>query len=161
MLFARITSNSKSIIKVLHTHCGVGQVCVPDFSHYTAAVLLTPYIPGCISVAGFLAWPDFIHSLYLMERKPQAPSTERAMDPVDWQFRKYTRTVRLPLLVAGLGLVGKALYEAGQHVLGIQPMDPATPEYGRAGIALLGFSSAMYLKDRDPSGRAPHSLVSE
>ena len=68
---------------------------------------------------------------------------------------RFNRLIRLPTLVAGVGLMAKVGFEVFRAING-EPSDPSTGSYFLSSLAFLGIASSQYLKDRNrrlPEGK--------
>jgi len=65
-------------------------------------------------------------------------------------FLKYNSIVRLPIFLAGAGLVTKFGVDVASSLIQGSPMDGDSVHYFAYGTGLLSLASSMYIKDTDP-----------
>jgi len=61
-----------------------------------------------------------------------------------------TRITRLPLFLAGMGLVGKVVYDTANFFINGEPFENENYHLAVGGFGFLSAASSMYLKDQDP-----------
>ncbi len=82
--------------------------------------------------------------------KEENVSDTQAVDPLNHFYRKYNSIIRLPVLAAGVGIVGKYGLDLFNNVVNGVPMDSDSHYYLEYGLGLLSLASSMYLKEMDP-----------
>lgn len=95
---------------------------------------------------------DVAHNLYGLSglSKEEYTSDTITRNPAANKFKTVDRFVRLPTFAAGLGFIAKGGYDVFRSIALNEPLDPNLHLYFSTGLGLLGLSSSMYLKDRDP-----------
>ncbi len=82
-------------------------------------------------------------------------------NPIMEFYKKINQTVRLPTLVTGLGLVGKSVYEIGDHFITGAPYSATVFNELAFGMGLIGMASSQYIKERDPKLLEKKPLLQE
>lgn len=114
---------------------------------------LDPFVAGMsFGAVAMMYGQDVVHNLYglLGLSKEEYTSDTIARDRRDVIAKRLNRIVRLPTFGAGLGFIAKGGYDIFRWIALNEPLDPNTHLYFSTGLGLLGLSSSMYLKDRDP-----------
>jgi len=102
---------------------------------------------------------DFLYSVKgVLDNIPDSVSDTDAIDPILYFHKKYNSAIRLPVLIGGVGLVGKFGVELFNNVVHGAPMDSLSPFYLNYGLSLIFSASSMYIKEMDPKLLEKESL---
>lgn len=82
--------------------------------------------------------------------QPEVVSDTKVLNPFTSLSRKYNSILRLPVLAAGIGMVGRYGIDLFNNLVNGVPMDSDSHHYLNYGLGLLAVSSSMYIKEMDP-----------
>jgi len=129
-------------------------------SRYSIAMPLTAYAAITGSIVGLysdLTFGFFIWDMWSnLTKRPYGTGEEGLSDvidrcPVQEVFKKVDRTVRLPLFIAGLGYMSKALYGVADSMIsGDNSGFVNFASDFTVGSSLFAMASSLYIKDIEP-----------
>ena len=96
--------------------------------------------------------PDFSYNINgaIGIFKDEIISETRTKDPVKYIYQQINLIERLPILAAGVGLVGKSGINLFNYILNGEPVDSNNYDCLTYGVGLLSLASSMYIKEMDP-----------
>jgi len=95
---------------------------------------------------GILSWCGLAG--YFKKNKDTGETT--TLHPVAYTAKEVTQVTRLPIFIAGVSLLGKAVYDVGNSFFNGEPLTNETFNFAGGGLGYLSLASSMYLKDRNP-----------
>lgn len=148
--YTRIGSNipDKHLYKITTTAQGLGEFGLAAWGPYLES---NPVACGFL-YGVFMNGPDLAYNMRGLsgQVKRNTEGQSIALDPAIEFVSNYNRTIRFPIFSAGVGFLGKAMYEVADHFMTGRPINGDVAYHFAAGFGLLSLASSMYLKDQDP-----------